>query len=76
MQLNVLICNHRTGEHPTRKEVNKMKNYTTLVKTNGIATKIIKSETEVEAIISAWEEKMNGNTVTVLDEKKFEIIYG
>lgn len=47
-----------------------MKKYTVLC-----GNKIIRCETKVEAIIKAWEHKMQGYTVKVVDDATCELIY-
>lgn len=52
-----------------------MKNYTMVVSENGRANKIRRFESSTSAIITAWEEKMMGRTVKVVDDETCEIIY-
>jgi hypothetical protein len=59
------------GQDPNKKGDRKMKKYTTVI--NG--TKIERHECEIDAIINAWEEKMNGNTVKVVDDENCKVVY-
>ena len=49
--------------------------YTMVVSENGRASKLERFESATRAIITAWEEKMQGRTVKVVDDKTCEIIY-
>jgi hypothetical protein len=57
-----------------RKETKKM-NYTMVVFENGRATKLERFELAARAIITAWEFKMQGKTVKVVNDETCETIY-
>jgi hypothetical protein len=50
----------------------KNEKYTTVINGN---EKIVKHENKLDAIIKAWETKMTGNTVKVIDDETCKTIY-
>lgn len=52
-----------------------MERYTVLIKNNGKAEKIVETQTKIDAVITAWDAKMNGRSVIVVDGNTLEIVY-
>lgn len=56
----MLICNHRTGEHPTRKEVNKM-----------LETRKKEAKKNLIEARNAWmEEQTNENWIAFCEARR------